>query len=181
MKFFSRVFAEWKLKEFGEMTQYFGNAGFCMQHNSQGSQMRDTVHGTKKHLSWRRTDSITNVFSYEMISLKIICLLLTISQNRGWIEQKENFYLLIVEIEWSLLIRIELSWLYWTRYLFGLLLPGTHVRHDDCSGGEEKLGGEGCCSVSAVQSAALVTTNTAHTPHMAPRVTLAPSTPRWSG
>ena len=84
MKFFSRrVFAEWKLKEFGEMTQYFGNAGFCMQHNSQGSQMRDTVHGTKKHLSWRRTDSITNLFSYEMISLKIICLLLTISQNRG--------------------------------------------------------------------------------------------------
>ena len=50
---------------------------------SQGSQMRDSVHGTKKHLSWRRTDSITNLFSYEMISLKIICLLLTISQNHG--------------------------------------------------------------------------------------------------
>ena len=76
MKFLSRVFAEWKSKEFGEMTQYFGNAGFCMQHYSQGSQMRDSVHGTKKHLSWRRTDSITNLFSYEMILLKIICLLL---------------------------------------------------------------------------------------------------------
>ena len=61
------------------------------------------------------------------------------------------------------------------QYLFGLLLPGTHVRHDDGGGDEEELQ---CCSVSAVQSAALVTTNTGHTGHMAPWVNLGSINPK---
>ena len=93
--------------------------------------------------------------------------------TKPWLNWAKKNYILIVEIEWSLLIRIELSCLSWATYLFGLLLSGTHVWHD--GGDDEDLGwgrwGAAVYLQCSLQSAALVTTNTAHTGHMAPRVT----------
>ena len=48
------------------------------------------------------------------------------------------------------------------QYLFGLLLPGTHVWHDGGGGEEEELQ---CCSVSAVQSTVCSTGHHQHCSH----------------